>query len=153
MEENFLYSCRLLVLTKSFLISLHVRSCAYSMGPYLQGSLPADHFRRSFKCELIGVGLSIEGGAYLRNFMVLSKLFKAARGKRNKVYENAASFSKMLNSNKSLSQIFNTKVTNNFKIIQVQQKRSHMKCFYSVVSEECCFHGKDRDTAVWCCSG
>ena len=54
---------------------------------------------------------------------------------------------------KSLSKIFNTKVTNTFKIIQVQQKRSHMKCFYSIVSEECCFHGKDKDITVWCCSG
>ena len=72
--------------------------------------------------------------------MILNKLSKAARGKRNKAYENAASFSKMLTSNKSLSEIFNTKeVTNTFKLIQVQQKR-RMKCFYSIVSEECCFH-------------
>ena len=85
--------------------------------------------------------------------MVLNKLSKAARRKSNKAYENAASFSKMLTSSNSLSQIFNTKVTNNFKINEVQQKRSHMKCFYFIVSEECCFHGKDRDITVWCCSG
>ena len=85
--------------------------------------------------------------------MVLNKLSKAARGKSNRAYENAASFSKMLTGSKSLSQTFNTKITNNFKIIQVQQKRSHAKCFYSIVSEEYCFHGKDRDITVWCCSG
>ena len=73
--------------------------------------------------------------------MILNKLSEAARGKRNKAYENAASFSKMPTSNKSLSEIFNTKeVINTFKLIQVQQER-RMKCFYSIVSEECYFHG------------
>ena len=75
----------------------------------------------------------LEGGAYLQNFIILNKLSKAARAKRNKASENAASFSKMVTSNKSLSEIFNTKVSNTFKLIQEQQKRSHMKCFYSIV--------------------
>ena len=103
--------------------------------------------------EIICASLSVEGGAYLQNFMVLNKLSKAARGKSNKAYENAVSFAEMPTLNKSLSEIFNTKVTKTFKFIQLQQKRSHMKCFYSIVSEECCFHGKDRDITVWCCSG
>ena len=28
-----------------------------------------------------------------------------------------------------------------------------IKCFYAIVSEECCFHGKDRDITVWYCFG
>ena len=36
-------------------------------------------------------------------------------GKTNKAYRNAASFSKMPTLNKSLSEIFNTKVGNNLK--------------------------------------
>ena len=95
----------------------------------------------------------MDGGDYFLAFIVLNILSKAAYGKSNKAYEIAASFSKITTSSKSLSEIFNTKVTNTFQIIQVQQKRSHMKCFYSIVSEECCFHGKVINITVWCCSG
>ena len=103
--------------------------------------------------ELICTGLLVEVAAYLRNFMVLNKLSKAARGKNNKAYENAASFSKIPTWNRSFSEIFSTKVTNTFKLIQVQQRGRHMKCFYSIASEECCFHGKDKDMTVWCYFG
>ena len=94
--------------------------------------------------------VSVDVWAY-RNSMVLNKLSKAARGKTNKAYDNTASFSKILTSKKPLSEIFNTEVTNTFILIQIQREISHIKCFYLIVSEECCYLGSDWDTTVWCC--
>ena len=37
----------------------------------------------------------MDDGGYLRSFVILKKLSKAAKAKRNKAYENAAPFSKM----------------------------------------------------------
>ena len=98
--------------------------------------------------ELICAVLSVRG-AYLHDFIVLNKLSNTARGKTNKAYENAATFSKIPTSDKCLWEILNTKVTNSFKLTQIQQERSHIKCFCFIVSEECCYHGSDWDTIVW----
>ena len=85
--------------------------------------------------------------------MLLNKFSKAARGKSNKACENAASISKMPISNKSLSEIFNTKVTNTLKTYSSSTEKKSYEMFLFYASEEWCFHGKDRDITVWCCSG
>ena len=73
-------------------------------------------------------------GAYFRNFVVFNKLSKAAIGKTNKACDSAASFFKIttLRNICHLSEIFNTKVGNIFELLQVQQKRNLVKCFYFI---------------------
>ena len=71
-------------------------------------------------------------GAYFRNFVVLNKLSKAARGKTSKTCDSAASFFKITTLLKYLSEIFNTKVGNIFELLQVPQKKNLVKCFYFI---------------------
>ena len=97
------------------------------MEPYLWGNLPDDYFSLCLGGKLNCARLS-EWGAYLRDFLILKKLSKSATGKTNKAYPNVAPFSNMPNWNKLLLEILNAKVTNTFKLIQIQQKRSHVKC-------------------------
>lgn len=147
MEQKFLIVHINLVLTKTFPLTacpfMDLINWACDGGPYLL-TMTGINWKVSLYVRALqwaGVGVS---GTYLRSlWLVLNKLSKAANGKSDKAYGNAASFSKMQTWNRYFSKIFNTKVGDTFKVIQVQHKSSHIKCFYFIISEECYYHGSD----------
>ena len=74
--------------------------------------------------------------------MLLNNLRKVAKGKTNKAY---ASISKM----PTLSKFSQKYLTPMFPIlVQIQQKKSHIKNLCFIVSDECFYHGSDWNITV-----
>lgn len=69
-----------------------------------------------------------QSGELIYEIPDIKEVVQISDRKDEKSYPNVAPFSKMPTWNKFLLEILNAKVTNTFKLIQIQQKRSHIKC-------------------------